>query len=208
MAETISVHDEARERFLKFLEASAVEGTRGSETAMFIPFDKLKEYLQDHIHELLETSSSRYEPTTHHAANILASYSRVFAILLSINKGAYIYHFDQYDELTDRRLPFHNNTAFPLQDDFFTEFQHAQPKFCTRALTRFYRQYNADCILPFSFVGESIRGNSGIIRRIEIHSGYDLLCPGSNAPQVCPLCRIFRSTLIPVRAAARIHSGY
>src|ERR1700712_4773799 len=129
MVETRVHHDEAREKFLKFLDECAVDGTRGSDTAKFIPLIPLKEYLQKHIDDLLEPIIPPHESPTQHAHNILESYFQVFAILLSINKGAYVFHFDKYDELTDRRLPFHNNKEFPLQEDFFHEFQQAQNKF-------------------------------------------------------------------------------
>ncbi|QDS71140.1 hypothetical protein FKW77_009908 [Venturia effusa] len=121
MAETRSIHDEARERFLKFLRQNAVaDGTCGATAARSVPFDKLKGYLRIHIEELLVASSPAHGSRTFHAANILQSYCRVFAILLSINKGGYIFHFDQYDQLTDRRLPFQDNKDFPLQDDFYS----------------------------------------------------------------------------------------
>jgi hypothetical protein len=208
MADTRNQHDEVREKFLKFLKGSAaVDGTRGSETAKFIPLDLLKEYLQTHIEELLEASSPPHESRIHHAPNILSSYSKVFAILLSINKGYYIFHFDQYDELTDVRLPFHNNKAFPLQEDFFQEFQQAQSKFCTPVLTCFHRQFSEDCILPFKRVGEPIQGNSGVISKIEVHASYDLLCSASKFQQVRPSLPFSREVLMLIRTVVRILIG-
>ena len=133
-------------------------------------------------------------PRHKHAHNILESYSQVFAILLSINKGAFILHFDKYDELTDRRLPFQNNKEFPLQEDFFQKFQEAQHKFCAPTLSHlFHREFSNNCILPFERDGLSIaRGSSGVIHKIKVHPGYDFLCSASTSQQVrhvSPVCR-------------------
>lgn len=181
-------HDEVRERFLKFLDECAVSGTCGNDIAEFIPLVPLQNYLRTHINDILESVSppNDTELYLHRAHNILQSYSQVFAILLSINKGAYIFHFDKHDELTDRRLPFYNDKEFPRQEHFFTEFQHAQHKFCAPTLSRLsHRQFSSNCILPFKRDGPPIaRGSSGVIHKVQIYPEYDLLCSNSSSSQV------------------------
>jgi len=171
--------------FLNFLQDYATDGTCGTRNARFIPAMPLKDYLRRNIEDLLRAVSLPNDVHLHRAHDIVESYSQVFAILVSINEGAYIYHFAKKDELSDRRLPFENQKAFPRREDFFDKFYQAQWQFCAPTLTYLFdRSFGKDCILPFKRDGDPIFGDSCSVYRINILPEYDSLCSPDMLDQV------------------------
>lgn len=178
-------HGAMLEAFLRFLEKSSIEGTCGSACARYMPATPLKEYLRRNIDDILRAVSIPQDLALYFAHDIVESYSQVFAILVSINKGHYIYDFVKQDELSDRRLPFEHNKGFPRRDDFFEEFDLKQWHFCAPTLKyHSHRKFGEKCILPFQRAGSPIFGNSGSVYKISVRSEYDLLCPLSMSGQV------------------------
>jgi hypothetical protein len=173
--------------YLKTLNACEAYGTRRLRRAEYIPHSVFKKTNNINvITALLWVFSAKM---VDHAAAVLESYSQVFSILISIQKGSFIDYFVDHG-LCDNLLPFTTNTEFPRQDFFFGHFYQQQWRFCApRLVYLFDSVFARDLVLPFELHGAIVaQGHSCNVYAVKIASEYDLLCPSSPVkPQVSNL---------------------
>jgi len=175
----------AIEDFCRFLKDHKTDGTRGAESATYIPAKPLKHYIRNNIQRLLLAVSGP-DADLSRARNIAISYPLVFAILFSIDEGDFIYDFARHEELNDQRLPFEDNKFFPTRKNFFQNFHKKQWEFCAPPLDYlFERTFCEHWILPFKREEDFVvKGNSGVVHKIKILEEYDSLSPVSETTQV------------------------
>jgi len=175
----------AIEDFWRFLKDHKTDGTRGAESATYIPAIPLKSYIRNNIKHLL-LAVSRPGADLSRARDIATSYPLVFAILISIDEGGFIYDFARHQELNDHRLPFEDSKFFPNRKDFFQVFHKKQWEFCAPPLDYlFERTFCEHWILPFKREADFVaKGNTGLVYKIKILEEYDSLSPVSEPIQV------------------------
>ena len=159
-------------------------GSQGDYTAGlddFVPAGEVEAYLRQ-PGKLREILSALFKNGGDEidARQLITRYSVVFAILVSIDCGAYIGTFLPHDALCDARLPFHERPKrFPsgqgVSDALFDKFQTAQARFCAPKFTEGHHNFERDERLPFlekKFIGE---GGSAKVYRVKVHAKHDLL---------------------------------
>jgi len=133
----------------------------GEGKAVFMPMEKLRAYLTEDqssrlSHILCEVFSTNYLPID--PESILKDHTAIFCILLSIGHGKEIEYFAQYEELSDRRLPFDPTnpvSEFPDVDDdpnFLEKFCEKQQRYCVPVFDSFmqHKRFGAQRLLPIT----------------------------------------------------------
>ncbi|KAF2115660.1 hypothetical protein BDV96DRAFT_492255, partial [Lophiotrema nucula] len=169
----------AYSEFLRHIKKSEISSDNPSSTSPnrpFIPYPALSAYLMnDQIRGLLDYCAQ----STVDCATIRQGYLLVFAIILSINQGAYLPYFLQSDELADEHLPFTHSQNWPEPcTQIFEQFFKAQWRFCAFKLRKSRlndTQIQDECIVPIvKKVGLKDGGISSTYR-VDIHPAYNLL---------------------------------
>lgn len=146
----------------------------------FVPAGEVEEYLRrpgklrDILSALFKDGGDDID-----ARQLVNHYSIVFAILVSIDCGAYIGNFLTHDSLRDTRLPFvERPRRFPEQgvsDVFFQRFKDEQARFCAPKFDEGHHKFEQDERLPFlekKFVGA---GGSAKVYKVKLHAMHDYL---------------------------------
>ena len=160
----------------------------GAPHARFIPYPALKDFFSQE-NRLLKVvrehcPQPKYDPRE--IARIVGQdtdgYLIGFATLIKIGAGAHIYHFTQFDDLSDSRMPFRVKPhEFPhsyvksREAPLFDRFKLQQWVFCPDKMeSRPVKQVAPERILPIILkpIGS---GHSAEIRRMEIHQHYNKL---------------------------------
>lgn len=96
-----------------------------------------------------------------------------------MGEGQLIQRFTEHDVLRDQYLPFTTKPhMFPLDSEFFEEFQSKQWEFCAATITRKYNVHlEPKQILPFIECEKRKDGGSSTIYKIRVHEDYDQLWP-------------------------------
>ncbi|KAF2085973.1 kinase-like protein [Saccharata proteae CBS 121410] len=183
MAASQPNHDPNIQRFHAHMNSARIRGSlalSSTEQKWFIPFPKVEEYMKDDkkilniLRVLWPNSDVPIQP-----AAIRKGYSRIFCILLSVELGAYIKYFSQYDSLRDDLLPFVSEPAqFPKAPtrNLFESFRDAQWELCApRFDGRLDVQYEPDRILPIIKKEKLGEGASAHTYKIILYSWYNQL---------------------------------
>ncbi|KAF1948009.1 kinase-like protein [Clathrospora elynae] len=142
----------------------------------FIPIHELRNYL-------IEARLRKLLLYVHRSPNewrgIRDSYLAVFAILLTIEKGAYISHFTRYDRLADSRLPLSNPDEWPEDcKSFFEAFDKAQREYCAKRLENGRLNDTSvpeNTVMPFIKKEVLKKGPDSTVFRVEVHPDYNFL---------------------------------
>jgi hypothetical protein len=169
--------------FKKWIWRERVPGSQSDYTVGlddFVPAGEVEEYLRQPS-KLREILSALFKEGGDDidARRLVTHYSVVFAILVSIDYGAYIGNFLHHDSLRDTRLPFAERPRrFPdegVPDGFFKQFQDEQARFCAPKFDEGHHEFEKDEPLPFlekKLVGS---GGSAKVYRVKLHAKHDLL---------------------------------
>jgi len=103
---------------------------------------------------------------------LLASYSKVFAILVKIGSGRYIASFLKHAELGDDRLPLSAKPGSFPSGVRFDAFRHEQFRFCAAVFDRERHSFESDRILPYLQKTEVGRGVSSVVHKIKVHGRH------------------------------------
>lgn len=179
-------HEPALQKFFRFVEEKREPGISGTENEItdFCPESDLKEYFSDHdrLEELLRCVLPSTGPVPVQRKPIKTQYTKVFAILLHINRGNFIKHFVIHNSLSDEKLPFDTRPEnFPpnLEDidtSFFQDFYERQWMFCAPTLSyERFKDWQARTILPIISKESLGTGGSSETYKIELQSTYNRL---------------------------------
>lgn len=170
-----------------------VEDVAADETTVFLPVEKAKAYLaannSDRLNNILcELFESEYPPVD--SELILRDHIAVFCVLLSIGHGREIEYFAQYEELSDRRLPFDYNhpvAEFPDVDDdpsFLERFCEKQQMYCVPVFDGFmqHKRFGAQRLLPITSKAPLGIHGSASDYLITIYRPLNKLLPRSKQP--------------------------
>jgi hypothetical protein len=186
-------HEPRLQRFFQFVEDKSQPGICADEskTAVFLPETDLQEYFADDD-QLLGILKLIFEnPTTLpiRLRSIRSRYTKVFAILLCVDRGDYIPHFEHYDSLSDEKLPFDQPPDhFPSEitaPSFFKDFQERQWRFCAPRLnfgrSKFWQPAR---VLPITSKEPLGTGGSATTFKIVVHPEYNELDANRNNKEV------------------------
>jgi hypothetical protein len=158
------------------------------ERAVFMPMEKLRAYFSDNYSSrlnsiLCEVFQTDYPPVDPEL--ILRDHTAIFAILVSIGQGKEIEYFAQYEELSDRRLPFDpkNPVAeFPDADNdpnFLERFCEKQQRYCVPVFDGFmqHKRFGAQRLLPIT--ERTLQGMDGSASKyvIKLYRPHNKLLP-------------------------------
>ena len=179
-------HEEALRKFFRFVKEKHTPGISGTEneTAYFCPESDLKDYFSDHDHleGILRCVLPSTGPVPVQLNPIKMQYTKVFAILLFINRGSFIKYFVRHNSLSDEKLPFDARPEnFPsdlenIDTHFFQDFYKHQWMFCAPTLSyERCKDWQARTILPIVSKELLGAGGSSETYRIELHPSYNRL---------------------------------
>lgn len=188
-------HEDALQNFFRYVERCLQPGISGieNEEACFCPELDLKDYFSDYdqLVGILRCVLPSTGPLPVRAYNIQTKYTKIFAILLSIGKGNFIKQFNQYDSLSDEKLPFDTCPEhFPsdvedMDKNFFCKFYERQWKFCAPNLSyERIKNFQPRMILPIVSREELATGGSSTTYKIEVHPAYNHLEKGRTTRDV------------------------
>lgn len=145
---SLSGQREALHEFFRWESQSWVEVVKDmttDEKAYFMPLETLRTYFKANdcktLNKILcEVFGSKFPPID--SDFILRDHTAVFVILLRIGQGKLIEHFAQYEELSDRRLPFDQaNPPRELLD--ITDDKEILARFCEKQIMYCVPTFNA-----------------------------------------------------------------
>lgn len=182
-----------------------IEDITTDERAYFMPLETLRTNFKANDNKklnriLCEVFGSKFPPID--SDFILRDHTAIFVILLRIGKGKYIEHFAQYEELSDRRLPF--DPSNPPRE-FLEIFEDPEilERFCERQTIYCVPQFNAHMLhknfgrrlLPIT--AKEPQGIEGMAGRyvIKVYGPYNKLLP-ANQESVRTLSTCFLKMLM------------
>jgi hypothetical protein len=139
----------ALHEFFRWESQSWVEVVRDmttDEKDYFMPVENLRTYFKANdskklMRILCEVFGTSFPPVD--SDFILRDHTAVFVILLRIGQGRLIEHFAQYEELSDRRLPFDPNSP-PRELLDITEDENILKRFCEKQIMYCVPAFNAN----------------------------------------------------------------
>ncbi|CZR56655.1 uncharacterized protein PAC_06544 [Phialocephala subalpina] len=163
-----------------------------AEDGTFLPYDLISEHLEFHEHAVLnDLLNALYQGQTVpiRPKEVVSNYSKVFCILVSIDKANFLKRFMECEQLSDRHLPFSERPRqFPFvpqhipsdgslpELDFFEAFCNAQWRFCPPDIeANCNRRLDQRVALPFTSKKLIGKGSSAEIHSIDIHPLYNHL---------------------------------
>ena len=151
-------------------------------TCPFIPRSNLEEYFnQPHqLENLLDAVLISQQRPAVDPNYVRTHYLQSFATLLCIGQGFMIHHFQQYQSLSDLKLPHRTRPDdFPYTSpDKFNEFKDAQWQFCVPNLEyNMGVRFKEEDILPIISKEEIGHGGSAVIYKIVVDDNYNSLRP-------------------------------
>lgn len=146
-----SAQHAALHEFFRWESQSWVEVVRDlttDEKAYFMPLENLRTYFKADDSKklnriLCEVFGSTFPPVD--SDFILRDHTAVFVILLRIGQGRLIEHFAQYEELSDRRLPF-DPTNPPRELLDITEDPDILGRFCEKQIMYCVPAFNSNMV--------------------------------------------------------------
>ncbi|KIW14937.1 hypothetical protein PV08_07724 [Exophiala spinifera] len=196
---------------IKWVDENSVDGVDAAGAcARFMPTKDLREYIKDkyRLRDILKALFEPEDPPTNVSpAAILTSCTSVFAILIRIQKGAYISEFLRHGELFDNHLPFLTKPpAFPSvpNDDFFDRFCKEQWRFCAHTFKDGYDDLHISnsYILPILKTETLVEGGAADVQKVTLHPEYDKIQPSlqgteesdrSHKPKHTYVLKLYRS---------------
>ena len=188
-------HEDVLQNFVRYVEKCKQPGISGTENekVYFCPELNLKDYFSDHnqLEGILRCVLPSTGPLPVRAYNIQTKYTKIFAILLYIGKGKFIKRFDQYNSLSDEKLPFDTCPEdFPsdvedMDKSFFGSFYERQWMFCAPNLSyERFKNFQPRMILPIVSREELGTGGSSTTYKIEVYPAYNHLEEGRTTKDV------------------------
>ncbi|KAK6365008.1 uncharacterized protein PV06_04457 [Exophiala oligosperma] len=171
---------------IKWVDDNSVNGIDAvGDPAPFMPTKDLREHLRDknRLRDILKALFEPEEaPTNVSPTAILTSCTSVFAILIRIQKGAYISEFLRHRVLFDHQLPFLTKPpAFPSipNDDFYDRFCKEQWRFCAHTFTDGYDDLHIpdSYILPILTTEALDEDGTADVQKVTLHPEYDRIQP-------------------------------
>ncbi|KAF4633133.1 hypothetical protein G7Y89_g4984 [Cudoniella acicularis] len=165
------------------------------EKVSFMPLENLKSYftandcreLNKILTEVFKTDFPPVDPDL-----VLRDHTAIFCILLRIGQGQYIEHFAQYEELSDRRLPFDPSrppAELPAVDDdptFLERFCEKQRMYCVPIFDghMLHKNFGRQRFLPIT--SKEPREIEGQAQRyiITLYGPHNRLIPPAQAQQM------------------------
>lgn len=177
---------------IKWVDDNSVYGVDvAGNPAPFMPTKDLREHLRDknRLRDILKALFEPEEPPTNVSpAAIVNSCTSVFAILVRIQKGAYVSEFLRHRELFDHQLPFLTKPpAFPSipNDDFYECFCKEQWRFCAHT----FRDGHDDLHIPDSYILPILttqvldEGGAADVQKVTLHPEYDKIQPSTQGTE-------------------------
>ncbi|RDW85934.1 hypothetical protein BP5796_04259 [Coleophoma crateriformis] len=175
--------------FHQFLKTSLTpaDNPAASHSQSFVPLELIEEYFgaddNRRLSNVLEAVYPDESPLPVETSVVQESYLKVFCILLSIGRAAYICHFVEHDDLSDTRLPFSRDSKpskFPIsttQPDFWDSFSEKQWTFCAAEMKYMMinHYFEADRILPIVEREVLAQGGSAVVSKIKLHKSFNKL---------------------------------
>lgn len=170
-----------------------VEDLASDEKAHFMPIQNLKTYFTANDSKklskiLAEVFKSDFPPIDPDL--ILRDHTAIFCILLRIGRGEYIEHFAQYEELSDRRLPFDPTNPpeeFLEADDdagFLQSFCDKQRMYCVPIFDghMLHKRFGRQRLLPITH--KEPRGMDGVAEKylVKLYGPYNKLLSAGQDP--------------------------
>ena len=162
--------------YLRQKEAWAFDPSSPDARRAFVPIHVLQRYLdKPRIERLL----SYFHRSAADWRWIQSDYLAVFAVLITIDKGAYITHFTWHDHLADDRLP--SISASDLPPDcrsFFPQFAAARWRFCAQTLRKGRlneKRFPPETIIPITSYRPLKEGPDSSTYKVKIHPDYNQL---------------------------------
>ena len=129
------------------------------EKTAFMPLEPVKTYFSDNCSSRLSSILCEVFETEHPPVDpelILRDHTAIFCILLRIGQGKEIEYFAQYEELSDRRLPFDPKSPSPEfpevnnDPDFLQRFCDKQQMYCVPVFesTMQHKRFQGQRLLP------------------------------------------------------------
>jgi hypothetical protein len=149
-------------------------------TRPFMPLDRIQAYFQELNYLRLRAILSELFPNTYvNPKDIVPKYTAVFSTLLCAQKGNFILHFTQYNNLSDTHLPFDPDSPpahLPQTGDsnFLQDFCQRQWKFCAANLEDLSKKrFEGDRVLPIIFKEKLGGGGTAILWLIKVYPYYN-----------------------------------
>jgi hypothetical protein len=159
--------------YLQQLEVLAIDPNLPDPQRKFVSTHALERYLDK---PTLESLLGYCYESVAEWRTIKSGYLAVFALLITIRKGAYIKHFIRHNHLTDDRLPFLNASDLPRDCNyFFTQFEEAQWRFCALSLQEdrlVNKRFAPELIIPFTSCKLVKSGPDSNTYIVEVHPDY------------------------------------
>jgi len=179
-------HSPRVQQFRRWIGEHCSAGYSGSKLdreSKFVPYTALTEYFDDRrkLRWLIEALFPHSDDPLEADTVVDEGYLRVFATLVTIDRGAYIEEFVRHETLRDDKFPLesrpHDWPRTSERNDFWEDFKAAQWKFFPYTFGRNLsdKRISPKMILPIIESEHLKDGGSSSIYKIKIHAEYDHL---------------------------------
>ena len=183
MNRSSSTHDPTIQEFYQWYEGAKIKSTD-----CFLPETAVSEYFKDpsRVKRLLQAVFRRRDDLPVEPQEIRQSHSKIFFILVLIDRGQFIEHFIRHPALSDQSLPIRATPPSwpisPTDPQFFSLFDQKQWEFCAPIFSdNMNRDFESQTVLPIVYKEKLAGGGSATTYKITLHSAYDRLRPNDRS---------------------------